>query len=190
MMLNSYSAQTAISSKFWAMSLNTFPNNGTTSPNNCHLIKCTSTPQESQEDRHCGTVKICRIIQIVSAHCSRGETSQFMACQAIHYQAQMFSTIAARLPFLLEVSCLLNGILPHSLITSWWYEANTYGLKQESINQKPRDRPTHSLSPRTIGVPPYSGRRTLSPSLTLTGMIPPSLVRAPVPVAITTPEFN
>jgi hypothetical protein len=63
-------------------------------------------------------VKICRIIQIVSAHCSRGEASQFMACQAIHYQAQMFPTIAARLPFLLEVSCLLNGILPHPLITA------------------------------------------------------------------------
>jgi len=49
---------------------------------------------------------------------------------------------------------------------------------------------THSLSPRTIWVPPNSGRRTLSPSFTLTGIMPPSCVRAPVPVAITTPEFN
>ena len=57
--------------------------------------------------------------------------------------------------------------------------------KQSKANTK-----TYSFSPSLTWVPPNSGKRTLSPSFTLTGIKFPALSRAPGPTATTFPEFN
>lgn len=49
---------------------------------------------------------------------------------------------------------------------------------------------TYSFSPSLTWVPPNSGKRTLSPSLTETGIRFPALSLPPGPTAITFPEFN
>lgn len=49
---------------------------------------------------------------------------------------------------------------------------------------------TYSLLSILTMAPPYSGSRTLSPSLTLTGMSAPSRVWRPGPTATTTPSFT
>jgi hypothetical protein len=48
----------------------------------------------------------------------------------------------------------------------------------------------HSLLSILIKLPPYSGRRTLSPSLTPVGMSSPACVRLPGPTASTTPSLT
>ncbi|WVZ22568.1 hypothetical protein V8G54_001112 [Vigna mungo] len=60
---------------------------------------------------------------------------------------------------------------------------STRGRKQIQNN-------TYSLSSSLICVPPYSGKRTRSPSLTDTGMKFPALSRDPGPTAITLPELS
>jgi len=53
-----------------------------------------------------------------------------------------------------------------------------------------REAVTHSFSPSFTSVPPYSGKRTVSPSFKVTGISLPSLSRAPGPTATTFPEFS
>jgi len=53
-----------------------------------------------------------------------------------------------------------------------------------------RKREAYSFSPSFTCVPPYSGRRTVSPSFTETGMICPCLSRSPGPTARTFPELS
>lgn len=49
---------------------------------------------------------------------------------------------------------------------------------------------THSFSPSFTSAPPYSGKRTVSPSFRVTGINLQSLSRAPGPTATTFPEFS
>lgn len=49
---------------------------------------------------------------------------------------------------------------------------------------------TYSLLSSLTSVPPYSGKRTVSPSFTATGISFPSLLWMPGPTAITFPEFS
>ena len=53
----------------------------------------------------------------------------------------------------------------------------------------PSNSQTYSLSSTVTLVPPYSGRRTLSPSFTPIGMTLPSVARAPGPTATTVPSL-
>lgn len=61
---------------------------------------------------------------------------------------------------------------------------------QRKCNSKKEARFTYSFSPSLTCVPPYSGRRTVSPSLTETGINFPSLSLEPGPTAITLPELS
>lgn len=58
------------------------------------------------------------------------------------------------------------------------------------MDKKERKKKTYCFSPSLTSVPPYSGNKTVSPSLTATGIVLPDLSRVPGPTATTLPEFN
>jgi len=62
--------------------------------------------------------------------------------------------------------------------------------RASNTTRKQIQNDTYSLSSSLICVPPYSGNRTRSPSLTDTGMKFPALSRDPGPTAITFPELS
>ena len=62
--------------------------------------------------------------------------------------------------------------------------------KQNKLKETKIDRRTYSFSPSLTWAPPNSGKRTLSPSFTVTGIKFPALSRPPGPTATTFPEFN
>ena len=77
----------------------------------------------------------------------------------------------------------------HQTRDPFWHFLNSNNAKRK-VKSIRKLGLTYSLSPSLTWVPPYSGRRTVSPSLTETGINFPSLSLEPGPTAITLPEFN
>lgn len=84
-------------------------------------------------------------------------------------------------------SSLYNRNLKRDRKTVKWAVANgEVSLRGVTSNRLK----AYSFSPSLTWVPPKSGKRTLSPSLTETGIRFPALSLAPGPTAMTLPEFN
>lgn len=96
-----------------------------------------------------------------------------------------------------EFQCFSGSTIVHNLKIAFSRQQSLFFLSNKKsykhLTQYPNAQETgftYSFSPSLTWVPPYSGRRTVSPSLTETGINFPSLSLDPGPTATTLPELS